>query len=170
MIKPLSSLRHAPTRSLKPRFLNASSTWRPSPPSSLPLNHQSSYGTQPSSHPLQIFTLFQIKYLVCELLDYVILSLLTPLPLCPSLFHYTHGFLPFAAVSPLSLLLSSSSPDVGTGPSGSCCSLQCACVKHQLVLNQVCTRLPGRSCSSAVALDFYSCLWQRGKGRFHWLS
>lgn len=43
----------------------------------------------------------------------------------------------------------SSSPDVGVCPSGSRCSLQSACVKHQLVTERVGARLPGRSCSRA---------------------
>ncbi len=88
---------------------------------------------------------------------------------CPcsplSRFHYTHGFIP-SLLSPLF----SSSPDVGAGPGGSCCSLQFVSVKHQLVSEGACARLLGHSCSSAAALDFYSFSWKRGRGRFYRLS
>lgn len=82
-------------------------------------------------------------------LDYVffrLLSWFTPFPSlpCPSPGRFTYGLLSphcRAVISSLpSSLLCSSSPDVGAGPGGSCCSLQFVSVKHQLVSQGVCAQ------------------------------
>ena len=104
--------------------------------------------------------LFQVLLTFTSVLDYVLSFVLVhPFPSLSfscSLYSWLSPFLLYFISSLLSSPLFSSSPDVGAGPGGSCCSLQFVSVKHQLVSEGVCARPLGRSCSSTAALDFYS--------------